>query len=81
MRGDWIELCFVFGEVYLVSWCCGGLVVCVLGHGIFHGNIVVCCGGWWCVGVLSYLGGCAKSVSCVVVCCALVIGVCVGGGV
>ena len=36
MRVDWIWLYFVCGEVCLVSWRFGGLVLCVSWPRIFH---------------------------------------------
>ena len=59
MRGDWIGFYFGFGELCLVSRCCGGLVVFVWWPGIYHPVRVLWSGGWMCVGVGSYLGGCA----------------------
>jgi len=41
---------------------------------------VVCCGGWLCVAILSYVGVFAGTVWCVVVFCALAIGMCMWQG-
>lgn len=46
VKGDWIGICVVFGEVDLVSCYCGRLAVRVWWPGIFHRGSVVWFVGW-----------------------------------
>lgn len=77
VRGDLIVLCFVFGEVCVVSWCCGGLVVCVRWPGVLHQSRVVWCGGWLLLGVELYMCVCARCLWYAILSCTLVIRMCV----
>lgn len=58
VRGDWI------GDVCLLFWCYGEIVVCAWWPGIFYRGSVLWRSGWFCVGVVSYFDGCARSVWC-----------------